>query len=30
MATALRRLAEEDPTLVLRRDQQTGRSCSRG
>jgi elongation factor G len=24
MATALRRLAEEDPTLVLRRDQQTG------
>jgi elongation factor G len=24
MATALRRLAEEDPTLVLRRDEQTG------
>jgi elongation factor G len=24
MATALRRLAEEDPTLVMRRDQQTG------
>ncbi len=30
MATALRRLAEEDPTLVLRRDQQTGEELLQG
>src|SRR5207253_5671636 len=30
MATALRRLAEEDPTLVLRRDQQTGEELLSG
>jgi elongation factor G len=30
MATALRRLAEEDPTLVLRRDEQTGEQLLAG
>jgi elongation factor G len=30
MGTALRRLAEEDPTLVLRRDQQTGEQLLAG
>jgi elongation factor G len=30
MATALRRLAEEDPTLLMRRDQQTGEELLQG
>jgi elongation factor G len=30
MATALRRLSEEDPTLLLRRDQQTGEELLQG
>src|SRR2546426_6186861 len=30
VATALRRLAEEDPTLVLRRDEQTGEQLLAG
>ena len=30
MATSLRRLSEEDPTIVLRRDPQPASSCSPG
>ena len=30
MATSLRRLTEEDPTLVMRRDQQTGEQLLAG